>query len=673
MESKLTTTCCYSAHVCKRSRFKEYKYCLRHILEDQSAPFVKCQHISKITKRRCLTPALKPDRNSITNMVLCDHHRHMKAKNYKHKGKMRRNFLINDTTNYETKQKAAIHEVSVFLPKTRPLSETDSSDEDHAQSNEKWQVHQSSSWRAGEPDIDLQLLDENDSALLHADIFTPEEVVSLSRDNLVRLQAMYIDQFKHLHQELVANRLQYLSSEYMEPSGSQKDLQSLSNFRCCSGPEALLSKQKNEKRQSISNMDQTLARTDYHSAKSRCCHVSNHVRCKLSCLPYTKFCTMHILNDPLQVLYKPCFYIGCEEPVCLLNSSTIKPNVSVKKSNFCALHVHMSDMQEDLHTLTNELAKPLDLQDVCLVASEKECDISVVKEDSLSLDVDVVKVETNCDGKNIVSGHKLLTNSCPEYLITDNQSNENKPTLKSNIPLNIKGLPSVASSELPTRANTTACALDDLQPSQCYLLNSCIKKDDHSLHLQELTGINSSGNPKLGQYLVVKTNTEQTVKLGNLHSNDNQSVQLNLDPQTQPGVKPAVVEVTHKGSLLSVSHHVASSGVVYESKQTFIPPVEKKVCSQDNQLLDMPALAPVGGNTSICFKNESKVKNTVFEPTTRPMDQLSVSVKEKEIKPPFSNSDLDRKPTCPDEETAIASLLSLCTPTSLPKLDTMPN
>jgi hypothetical protein len=38
------------------SRMEGYEYCIKHILEDPSAPFVQCEQISTKTNRRCTNP-----------------------------------------------------------------------------------------------------------------------------------------------------------------------------------------------------------------------------------------------------------------------------------------------------------------------------------------------------------------------------------------------------------------------------------------------------------------------------------------------------------------------------------------------------------------------------------------------------------------------------------------
>jgi len=46
--------------------------------------------------------------------------------------------------------------------------------------------------------------------LRHAGVYTAEEIALVFRDKLIRLQSLYIDQFKRLHHRLREKRRQYL-------------------------------------------------------------------------------------------------------------------------------------------------------------------------------------------------------------------------------------------------------------------------------------------------------------------------------------------------------------------------------------------------------------------------------------------------------------------------------
>ncbi|GFY37671.1 INO80 complex subunit D [Trichonephila inaurata madagascariensis] len=48
--------CSYSAKLCKQRRINGYAFCIRHILEDKSAPFKQCAHVARYNKQKCTNP-----------------------------------------------------------------------------------------------------------------------------------------------------------------------------------------------------------------------------------------------------------------------------------------------------------------------------------------------------------------------------------------------------------------------------------------------------------------------------------------------------------------------------------------------------------------------------------------------------------------------------------------
>ena len=59
----------------------------------------------------------------------------------------------------------------------------------------------------------------------YAGIYTAEEVSSIMKDKLVKLQSLYIEQYKYLHTLLKENR-----REYLRNIKSEKEM--LGRFRC---------------------------------------------------------------------------------------------------------------------------------------------------------------------------------------------------------------------------------------------------------------------------------------------------------------------------------------------------------------------------------------------------------------------------------------------------------
>ncbi|XP_033624508.1 INO80 complex subunit D-like [Asterias rubens] len=48
--------CSYSAKVCKQRRLNGYAFCIRHVLEDKTAPFRQCEFVAKYNRQRCTNP-----------------------------------------------------------------------------------------------------------------------------------------------------------------------------------------------------------------------------------------------------------------------------------------------------------------------------------------------------------------------------------------------------------------------------------------------------------------------------------------------------------------------------------------------------------------------------------------------------------------------------------------
>uniref|UniRef100_UPI00358EA11E INO80 complex subunit D n=1 Tax=Myxine glutinosa TaxID=7769 RepID=UPI00358EA11E len=61
--------CSYSPKLCKQRRLNGYAFCIRHVLEDKSAPFKQCQYVSKYNNQRCTNPIPKAE-----DRVYCNSH-----------------------------------------------------------------------------------------------------------------------------------------------------------------------------------------------------------------------------------------------------------------------------------------------------------------------------------------------------------------------------------------------------------------------------------------------------------------------------------------------------------------------------------------------------------------------------------------------------------------------
>lgn len=53
--------CSYSPKLCKQRRLNGYAFCIRHVLEDKSAPFKQCEYVAKYNSQRCTNPIPKSE------------------------------------------------------------------------------------------------------------------------------------------------------------------------------------------------------------------------------------------------------------------------------------------------------------------------------------------------------------------------------------------------------------------------------------------------------------------------------------------------------------------------------------------------------------------------------------------------------------------------------------
>jgi hypothetical protein len=62
--------CSYPAYECSGQRVEGYEYCIRHILEDKSAPYRPCGYVYSGNGRRCVMPTPKADKRETGYILL---------------------------------------------------------------------------------------------------------------------------------------------------------------------------------------------------------------------------------------------------------------------------------------------------------------------------------------------------------------------------------------------------------------------------------------------------------------------------------------------------------------------------------------------------------------------------------------------------------------------------
>uniref|UniRef100_A0A2I3RQS2 KAT8 regulatory NSL complex subunit 2 n=2 Tax=Pan TaxID=9596 RepID=A0A2I3RQS2_PANTR len=341
-------SCAFTHRPCSHPRLEGQEFCIKHILEDKNAPFKQCSYISTKNGKRCPNAAPKPEKKD--GVSFCAEH-------------VRRNAL-------------ALH---AQMKKTNPgpVGET--------------LLCQLSSYAKTELGSQTPESSRSEASRIL------EEVALIMREKLIRLQSLYIDQFKRLQHLLKEKKRRYLHNRKVEhealgsslltgPEGllakereNLKRLKCLRRYRQRYGVEALLHRQLKERRMLATDGAAQQAHTTRSS--QRCLAFVDDVRCSNQSLPMTRHCLTHICQDTNQVLFKCCQ--GSEEVPCN------KPvPVSLSEDPCCPLHFQLPPQMykpEQVLSVPDDLeAGPMDLY---LSAAELQPTESLPLEFSDDLDV----------------------------------------------------------------------------------------------------------------------------------------------------------------------------------------------------------------------------------------------------------------------------------------------
>lgn len=280
--------CNYMHRVCLQGRVEGYEYCTRHILEDKTAPFRQCAYTHAQSGRRCAYAAPKTDKRE----SLCQFHAR-KALQHRRSSSKKQHLV-------ETPQKVIEALEHYCRDPQHSVDQSDTarntvkfydveSDDDTLADDRQF---------AGDSDAD-SVDNEAEDPLRHAGAFTVEEAASITRDKLVRLQSLYLGQFRRLRHVLADRRREYMR----ERGGPGRDLASPQDeaqyrryrayyrYHRCHGAEAVL-RSRLKARQ----------RADGPPSRKLCAHPA----CARAALPLAKLCRQHILHDRRQQLYESC-------------------------------------------------------------------------------------------------------------------------------------------------------------------------------------------------------------------------------------------------------------------------------------------------------------------------------------------------------------------------------
>ncbi|XP_043526841.1 KAT8 regulatory NSL complex subunit 2 isoform X2 [Frieseomelitta varia] len=346
-KQKQMQTCLYSSYECSQPCLEGFNYCAKHILEDPNAPYKQCGFVYNTNGRKCQNPAPILDRRDIS---YCTEHTR-KAQIARIKSTARHSLpqtpemLLLNLSHYVKKTDSSTEETEDEEGKVKaldPFTEVDA-----------YRVNASGCDildYASSSDSDIEpttvtdtlrgsYLDDSDNESLysaqedplkHAGIFTAEEVIYIAREKLIRLQSLYIDQYRRLQYILREKRRKYLHalkkeketlcSIHDQPKETAKEkkiyekLKALNRYHRRSGVEAILYRKSLERRaQATEGPAQKIP------SISKCIFTEGGVKCGERTLPAAKHCRKHILKDQHQVLFKACGAvradIECHEPV----------------------------------------------------------------------------------------------------------------------------------------------------------------------------------------------------------------------------------------------------------------------------------------------------------------------------------------------------------------------
>ncbi|XP_011301585.1 KAT8 regulatory NSL complex subunit 2 [Fopius arisanus] len=337
---KLSKKCSYTSWDCSGQALEGYSLCQKHILYDPTSPYKQCAFVYNTSAKRCFNPAPRMDRRDV---AYCPEHTR-KALIARMKSTSK-GVLPENPERYLLNLKHYVGDKSGDRGKIKPLDPFAEIDASKANSSCCDILdYASSSDSDVEPTLASEalrgsFLDDSDSESLssfnedplkHAGIYTAEEGIYIAREKLIKLQSLYIDQFKRLQYMLREKRRKYLHaikteketlcSIYNQPKDTPKEkkiydkLKALNGYHRKSGVEAILYRKSIERRVKC-----TEGLPHKPPSVPKCIFTEGGVKCGERTLPAAKHCRKHILKDERQVLFKACGAkradIACHEPV----------------------------------------------------------------------------------------------------------------------------------------------------------------------------------------------------------------------------------------------------------------------------------------------------------------------------------------------------------------------
>lgn len=514
--------CNYSHRTCMHNRLDGYEFCVKHILEDKCAPFKQCSFISLKNGKRCINAAPKSDKRD----GYCAEHAKTTAVMRQKSSRKRQ-----PSESAETLLECIDHYKFNDVMRTRPKLYSDShcskileyasssdSDADTPVVDQAWR---------GDGESDAESIDsEQEDYLKYAGIYTAEEVALITRDKLIRLQSLYIDQFKRLQHIMKEKRRKYLHTYQIEKEslGSIKDykinpetrtkyekLKFIKRYHRRYGKEALLHRQSKQRRIAVSEG------ANYRPPSyPKCVNMEGNSKCAERALPLSKYCMKHIMNDTHQALFRQCNF-G--------NTSCSCPVASWEEDAYCHRHTPLNDIEPRVH----------------LVEGEKEETLVLTKEalenllPDLELNSQDMLLGTHILGQNPEFPDMIFSGSDHE------QSDKKQPhestgneTLPPNGNINEKKSDAIQSAETNGSCDATAASLDSGNSQSTPAIDNVDKCPENTQESSEMETDNAQGS----------STQEKTVVNSDVKENGDVSGEINGERQASNGDNSEPMEQT---------------------------------------------------------------------------------------------------------------------------------
>lgn len=322
--------CSYIHRICLQNRLDGFDYCIRHILEDRTAPFRQCSYVHPQSSKRCPNAARRTDRRDST---LCPWHikklylkrkqaqiHQMRLNTEEHNGKNETKKLLKDLEHYcpNTSHENTRTNINWVQQEDGSITASEQLRKKISEAAANLNVAEDDDDESGNalvedvmrPDImdsDSESIDsDHEDPLKHAGVYTSEEVSLVLRDKMLRLQSLYIEQFKNLQYLLREKRRKYLNalklekqipemnsisqlinSEYANPQTKldYAKLKAMWRYHRARGPEALLKMQAREKRKAA------IEGENYKPPiQPICIFIKDDEACTNRSLPFTNYC-----------------------------------------------------------------------------------------------------------------------------------------------------------------------------------------------------------------------------------------------------------------------------------------------------------------------------------------------------------------------------------------------